>query len=523
MKNIVFSILSILFLWSCYDDQSTLPTIHYPSVVVDRTGEPTYLISSVGEEFTYEPRLGRLVGKDTIPLSEEELKEYIFQWEMTRISSGYDTIKELVGNERILKTTIVSQPTSGQYNYYTLLLQMVQKNTGITNLFSWRIKVLATYDLGLLVAETSDENTSDISLIMSRTYNQNLLTYNDDTVHHNIFSKANDGNIEGLVSSLSSVFVANTYTDVSVVVPGKKLVRMNPITMKITDQNLECFFYTPKVFNPQRIFDGTGNRVMLINNGKVQYFEARYTSKFSMDMDHGYDLSEVYVGSTGYVDGIFFDKKESKFVQFSVNKGVTSDLGTVTPGPFDPNKLEGITCIYGDVMETSNLIRWLVKKDGHYYVYEMDKVKYNAKMIYDLSDCPDVDKSPCYAFSVNSNEFFYAVNNILYAVPLGENKPTRVISYDQIPQTEKITHLLVHKGTSGQTTWDEKIDPNTGQLVPNWRRSRYTVISAVTYDGKEGRVYTLPLQYTGSGGIAPKKYVNCYDKFGRITAIALRR
>ena len=522
MKNIILSLLAILFLLSCYDDKSELPSIALPSIVANRTGETEYLMASVGEEFTYTPKLGRLVGKDTIPLAESEWQDYSYQWSMTLISNGYDTTRQVIGNDRILKATIVTEPTSGQYTYYTLILQVVHRESGVTQNLSWKIKVLATYDLGLLVAETSDEVNSDISLIMSRTYNQNLLTYEDDTVHHKIFSKANGMPIGGVITSLSSVNAPNVYTDVSALVAGKTLVRMNPITMKVTDQDQECFFYTPKAFNPQLIFDGTGNKVMLLNNGKVQYFEARYTSKFSVDIDSEYDLDDVYVGSTGYIDALFFDKKAEKFVQFSVNSGQVSDLGAVPTGVFDPNNLKGVECVFGDVM-SGNIARWLVKKEGRYFVYEMDKVKFTGMKIYDLENCPDIDKSPCYAFSISDNEFFYAVGNILYAVPLGGDKPTRLISYDQFPQNEKITHLLIHKGTSGQTTWDEKIDAATGQSVPNWRRSRYTVISVVTYDGKEGRVYTLPIQYAGSGGIAPKQYVNCYDKFGRITAIALRR
>lgn len=521
MKKIYFSFLALILLLSCYDDKSTLPSVEYPSVVAYKTGETDYLLSSVGEEFTYTPRLGRMVNRDTVMLTDDELQDYSYRWSMTIVSDGYDTTSLVISNERILKKVIDAPPTSGQYSYYTLLLQVTHKASGVVRNLPWRIKVLATYDLGLLVAETSDEIQTDISLIMSRTYNQNLLTYAEDTVHRRIFSKANGGAIDGVVSSVSAVNQANIYTDITALVPGKSITRMNPITMKVVDQNLECFFYTPKVFNPQLVFDGAGSKVLLLNNGKVQYFEARLTNKFSVDIDSPYELDNVYVGSTGYIDGLFFDKKAEKLVQFSTNKGKVLDLGTVAAGPFDPNNLKGVKCLFGDVMSGDDA-RWVVKKDGGYYVYEMDKIKFNGKKIYDLSDCPDVDKSSCYAFSISKTVLFYAVNNILYSVPLGGDRPTRLVAYEGIPASEKITHLLIHKGTSGQTTWSETVN-TAGQEVPYWRRSRYTVITAVTYDGKESRVYTLPIQYEDSGVIAPERYVRCYDKFGRITAIALRK
>ena len=521
MRNIFFSLLAICLFVACYDDESTLPVIEYPSVVANKSGEPQFLVTSYGAEFTYEPRLCRMVGRDTVPLTTDEFKDYSYEWEITLLSDGNDTTRQILSNERILKTTIQSLPTtSSQFSYYNLTLHVTHIASQVKKNLLWKVKVLGAYGTGLLVAETRDGKKSDLSIVMSRTYNNDIQDYESDVVHHNAYSRNNDNTqIDGVVSALTYVTDRKSYSDIMALVEGKSLVRIDPVSMKLMNRDMECFYYAPKVFYPEVIFE-SWNRIVLINNGLVQYYEARYGNKFSVDMESRYNLAKAYVGKLGYVDAIFFDKNAEKFVQFSVRNKEVMDLGPVEAGKFDPNDMKGFECIYGGV-GNDNTARWLMKKEGHYYVYEMDQVSYKGLNVYDLENCPDIGKSPCFAFSESNPEFYYSVDNVLYVVPLSGDKPTRLTSYDKFGTNEKITHLLFHTG-DGYTTWSEETDPATGKTKPFWRSSANNVMTVVTYDGKEGRVYTLPIQYGGSGGIAPDKYVRCYDKFGEITGIGMR-
>ena len=67
------------------------------------------------------------------------------------------------------------------------------------------------------------------------------------------------------------------------------------------------------------------------------------------------------------------------------------------------------------------------------------------------------------------------------------------------------------------------MNTETGEVDYTWQNAKDRVICAATWDDKEGRVYTLPIQYAGVGGIADKAFVNCYDNFKRITKIAPRK
>ena len=181
MKNILFTILTICLVWACYDDKSTLPTVEYPTISVNRSGESQYLTVSYGEEFIYEPRLYWLDGKDTIYLSEDTYDDYDYEWDLSVLSTGTDTMKQIISRERILKAVINSTPTTSGYSYYTLTLHVTHRASGVVKNLIWEMKVLSVYGGGLLVAETSDETNSDISLIMSRTFNTNLVDYDTAT------------------------------------------------------------------------------------------------------------------------------------------------------------------------------------------------------------------------------------------------------------------------------------------------------------------------------------------------------
>ena len=525
MKNILFTILTICLVWACYDDKSTLPTVEYPTISVNRSGESQYLTVSYGEEFIYEPRLYWLDGKDTIYLSEDTYDDYDYEWDLSVLSTGTDTTRQIVSHERILKTVINSTPTIGDYSYYTLTLHVTHKASGVVKNLIWEMRVLGVYGAGLMVAETEDGVNSDLSLIMSCTFNRDLEDYTADTVHHNIYSKHNNTLINGVVSKLTYVD-GDAYSGITALVKNESLIRIDPITLEEQDRDLELFYYTPQVFNPQMIFTAYSTNV-LINNGGCQYYNASLANKYSVDVESPYELSEAYAsGAMNWVSALLFDTKGGKFVYLPYPAADIEELLLIVPGVFDPRDMQGFECIYGESVDYT-LTKWLMKKGSQYYIYEVDcnvdddrNRTFQGMAIYDLGNCPSIERSTCFAFSIN-NEFFYAVDNVLYVVPLTTSKPSCLVSYDKLAANEQITHIQLYRGT-GQTAWSEELDSETGEMVPYWRTSKNNVICIATYDGTEGRVYTLPIQYSGTGGIAEDKYIRCYGGFAKITAIAPR-
>lgn len=524
MKNKMIKIgligLSLMTVFaSCYDDKSTLSSVEYPDVVADRTGEGRYLTATYGEQFEYAPKLGRMVGRDTIWLTENELNDFNYIWKMT-LAAGTDTTARVISHDRVLDIPMTSVPNAGSYDY-GLMLQVVHKISGVTKQLNWNVKVLGVYASGLLVAETKDEQTTDISLIMSRSYNNDIENYDKDVIYYDIYGKANDNNrLQGLVSSMAYLSSGANNEILTVLVKGKSLVQVDPVTMKEAGNDVALFYYPPATFNPQEVFTAQwGSYSVLINDGILHYYETRYGMKYSYTPEFDYDLSTVYIPLVASsCDALLFDKKGSKFVRFTgYGTNHVIELPVTTGGAFDPTNMQGIEPIYGDLGNNSTA-RCLMQKEGKYFIYEISKSGFVGNKIYDLSNCTDLDKAVCYAFSEAYGEFYYGVGNKLYVAILNTDVPVCRVAYDKFGPDEMVSHVLMHKG-DGATTWGEKPDG-----TPLWRDSENNLLSVATYNDKtkEGKIYSLPIQYGGDGGIAADKYVHTYDKFGRITAIATK-
>lgn len=524
MKNRMIKIgfvglLLMTVLFSCYDDESTLPSVEYPDIVVARKDEGSYLTATYSEPFRYEPKLGRLVGRDTLWLTENEFNDFDYIWKMTLVA-GTDTTTQVLSHERVLEVDMLAAPNAGYYNY-GLMLQVIHRVSGVTKQLNWEIKVLGVYASGLLVADTKDEQSTDISLIMSCSYNYDLESYEEDVTYYDIYSKANDGNkLGGCVSSMAYLSSGGPGEVLTLLVKGQSLVQVDPITMKETGRDMDLFYYHPATFNPQEVFTAQwGSYSVLINDGILHFYETRYGMKYSYTPEFEYNLSTVYIPLVASsCDALLFDKTASKFIRFTgYGASHVIELPATTGGAFDPTNLPGVEPLYGDLGNNSTA-RCLMKKDNRYFIYEIANKNFSGNRIYDLSNCTDLDKATCYAFSEGYSEFYYGVGNKLYVAILNTDVPVCRVAYENFGSNEVVTHVLMHKG-EGQTTWGEKPDG-----TPLWRDSGNNLLSVATYNGHtgEGKIYTLPIQYGGDGGIAADKYVNTYGPFGRIVAITTR-
>lgn len=509
-------ILLLMVVSSCYEDESTLPAVEYPDIVADRSNEGSYLTAVYGEQFLYEPKLGRLDGRDTLWLTTENYDDFNYSWKIT-LAAGTDTAARVISQERVLDVVMTSVPNTGSYNY-ALMLQVMHKLSGVTKQLNWNVKVLGAYSSGLLVADTKDGQTSDISLIMSRCYNDDIDDYSKDVTRYDIYSKANNNKIEGNVSTLSYLsYYGNA--SITALIKGKSLIQVDPTTMMEQGRDFDLFFYRPEVYNPQEVFSAVwGSYGVLINGGLVHYYQTYYGMKYSYTPESEYNISEVYIPLVASsCDALLFDKRNSKFMRFTSRGNAHIIDLPASDGVFDPTNMQNLEPVYGDVANNSTA-RCLMKKGDDYFIYEIASRDFSGSKIYDMSNCVGLDKATCYAFSEANDEFYYGIGEKLYVAILNTDKPSFHVAYENFGENEKVTHVLMHKG-DGATTWGEKADG-----TPLWRDSGNNLLSVATYNEStgEGKIYALPIQYGGDGGIAADKYIRVFDRFGQITAIATK-
>ena len=555
-KPLMLICTAALLLTSCYDDLSTGSSIEIPRIV---------LLNSTGtlrfdylEEVDYRPELAfRKEGVADVPFRESDYDAYNYVWRLTNTTGTMDTSRTTIAEGSALKTTIIAAPTGG--SPLNLALYMKHKETGMQYSFYWDVNVLGQFSAGYLVADTRDEQTSDISLIMSYQHNYDMWTGSsangwfplEDRIHRNIYSTTNLAPIEGIVSSLMySEYMYGGFAEIAAVVKGRSYTRMDLNSMKVMDRNEEVFHVPPVPFNPQMAFSLAYNMFMLtvlINDGQpYTYVSSENDGKYMRlaEDDNPYEIAEgVVVPIQVYTTArsLFFDQKGGKVICLNSATNVVPRRGfeelpePINVSVFDPRALSNFDCLYaGYFHATSSFHRsaWLLrdKSSGKPYVYELettgDRSPYNFQVqgleIFDMSNCTDLANATCYVTTYNYREFFYAVGNKIYVSILtsGVPAPNARVVFETTNPNEVITHMENYLSYGGAYTYWAYAD-NGGATRTTAKNNQLTIATYNPTTG-EGKVYALPRQYAGSGEFAEREFISEWGGFGRITAICQR-
>lgn len=527
------------------------------------------------EEVEFSPVFALGTGSGTVEFTEQDYDDYDYHWRITDFPTAQDTARTTIGTGRTLSTTINSLPASG----YNLALYMKHKRTGMQHNFYWGVTVNVEDGLlsaGLLVADTRDELTSDISLIRSYHYSANrwdnsgryewipgmfvaVWVTREDIILRDVYSRANSGPLDGLISSLFYTHSFNpsqsTWAEIGAVVKGRSYTRMEQLTMRVMDRDEQIFWAAPENFNPQMAFSLPRNSyqlAVLINDGRpYTYVPTEENGRFSALLDNGndYEIAEnivVPVSVFTTARSLFFDKKGGKIITLHSSNTIPrrgfEDLPAVAAGSvFDHNRLSNFDCLHASYFNTGTTNDpdhrsiWLLrdKTTGKLYIYELQTTEdrnndwvftVRGLNIFDMSNCAELENATCYTSTYNFREFYYAVGNKIYAsiLSLGVSQPTSKVVFETTDPNEVITHMEAKLNNVGWTYWNPPM-PAMGNTLQNIS-SQNNLITIATYNEAtgEGKVYAIPRQYQGSGEFAAREYVSEWGGFGRITAIALR-
>lgn len=178
-------LITSALLTGCYKDMSTLATNPIADLSLDTTGISKNLYVEYLDELVLEPKLQ----------SEEGLT---FKWELFATNDENNLKRELIGTDLKLRYTI-DKPQSN--TPYRLLLTITDtKHDNLESLYSWSVTVQGSILSGLLVAETSDGETTELSYIKDR--NVTVKYDREPKVFRQMLKATPTGPVKGLVNNL---------------------------------------------------------------------------------------------------------------------------------------------------------------------------------------------------------------------------------------------------------------------------------------------------------------------------------
>jgi hypothetical protein len=534
-------VCSLVAVFSCYDDKSTLATHLIDPVVIDTTGIKPAQYIGYQERLTMTPII--TVG------GESGGSRLLYEWTLAIFSKNNSEF-EVISTDKVLNE-VISRPIS--VAPYTLRLTVT--DTAHDNLqyqCSWSVYVQSSFLDGLLIADTKDGSNSDLTLVMN-----NRLTVNydkEEKVYRKILENANGVPFNKLMTSLTYELHGNAH------IPGSGVHQV----WAITDDG-DCVRFKTEDFS----VNGTTNDESIITYKpeglKFKSLLRAYQLFFAYTTQGFYSFMNTSVNSFGWHDATmagyvpsndifattssysvnnnhmaWLDKEKGRFFSYS---GSPIFGAAVNPyqanAVFDPNAMSGQTAIAAIMMEDGSIATFLLKDNstGDYAIYTLGQYR-PAEGVYDenwnwTETSPEqpasarnryfipaegkalLDKAVSVFFAQRENVLYVATGNAVYAILYGSGDQAIVSATPKYTTTGGETIAKAKLYQQGHHTNDNSTLTDIDPIITPLAWTNKAIILTTRKGDFEGKVYVMPISQPGIGTLDPSGAL-AYDGFGRV-------
>lgn len=520
-KTIIYLTLffSILFT-SCLKDETNLDLKEVSIILIDTTGIDQFFNLYQLDSLKISP--GVTIGGSS------DLSTLKYKWTM----NAYGGYERVVGTSKNLECKITEAPTSASYK---LIFTFTDTITNLKNFFSWDVTVSSVFSHGLIVADTKDNVTSDLNLIMAFNFNYSIRD-DEPRVYREVYSLSNGGSkINGVVKGLSymSYYGQSKYITV---LTDNSVLKIDPISYRLELIDNELFLLPPNSIKPSMVqsVQVVNHREYIVNDGRVHHrysSTVQYGYPYMLDVN-GYRCEKMCAlqrpSSTG---GIIYDEKYNRFLMLpsltSSSDPLVSfpQIDNSNPAPaFDPRDIGNKTCLNLEEGQNKRIVAVMKDRDlEQYFVYQIsDVARKSGKMgysVHNISSNPDIQNSQFYTNSTSENVLFYATDTKIYSSTLMVDGTSRSNLRYTTASGEKITGMKIHimNGFMYLPSSTAPEDYDSKRMFQSV--NRLVIISTYNETTKEGKIVTIPIEVLGVGGlVSDPAYIRTFSGFGKITS-----
>lgn len=528
-KFAIFILFICGLLAACYEDDSNLEIKEINPLVIDLGGTSPSISVFLLDTLEIAPIVYK-VGVEDADLS--------YKWEI----SGNDIVPQVLDTTMILKA-VISVPEKS--DAYTLLLTVTDNTTGLQNYEEFKVTVSAVLSQGLLVADTKDEQHSDLNLIVSANFRGgayfNQFNEKNTKTLTSVYSQCNAGQlINGLVTQMLAPGDGRESERTLTVITDREMLRMDPHDYLLQGKNNDYFYvHVPEDrFKPEWMtYEDTQYHEMMMVDGVVYIRDTRWgnlnygapleTSDYSeYEVHMGYGYSDVAYPNYRYV--YFYDEKNDRFLETQdytnllVNSKCQTNLGkqkAIYMGEGD----KGLMYTVFQSPESGNLLLYTFQPGNAYYGTD-----YETRTTYHLNACTDIKNARKFQSSSSENVLYYATGRKIYAVLLTEENPGAHECFDVQDLAplgndnladEEITSILIWKKANQGTIKIKDSDGGEGSTKIS-AQNRMMVVTLWNKTTGKGKIVTMPIMNQGAGVLEKDTgFWKEYSGFGRILSI----
>lgn len=528
----------------CYEDKSTYATDLIPDIVLTDT-ETTAIYTGYLEQIDFAPELTQ--GGKVL----EDNDNYTYTWELNEVPD--ENQFQTISTERELHVTV---PNGISTTPYLLKLTVKDTENDLEYLFWWDLYIQSAFLDGLVISDTKDGATSDLTLVLNQKLTTNYAGKEEKIFRNILASGSSAAAYPGLLRSLTPMLFGYIYSNPKHYLwatdQNGELVRFNCEDYSVASGG-DVLLYASEGQKFYKLF-GTGNNnssqtlmVAMSNAGNyciqcvsTEVFSWPNTAMNASSMKNGICASRSYSANNECV-AAWLDEKTNKLIVADPYFAGYLIYHTITgSGAYDADNLGDQQVIAAGMTYTENIPALLLKdnagtyaiytitphqaEEGYYtdpdnwegWVVTSPEIPYGprARIEIPAEGKALLDQATGTAFCTMQAILYVATADGIYAIDFASGKAV-VSDVKFTPDAgEKITSVKLYQ--QGQYQYSSNMcgdGENQYRELLDW--TNYAVIVTTQKSDTEGCVYVVPMTQIGTGNLDKAQALK-YDGFGKI-------
>ena len=528
----------------CYEDKSTYATDQIPDIVLTDT-ETTAIYTGYLEQIDFAPELTQ--GGKVL----EDNDNYTYTWELNEVPD--ENQFQTISTERELHVTV---PNGISTTPYLLKLTVKDQENDLEYLFWWDLYIQSAFLDGLVISDTKDGATSDLTLVLNQKLTTNYAGKEEKIFRNILASGSSAAAYPGLLRSLTPMLFGYIYSKPKHYLwatdQNGELVRFNCEDYSVASGG-DVLLYASEGQKFYKLF-GTGNNnssqtlmIAMSNAGNyciqcvsTEVFSWPNTAMNASSMKNGICASRSYSANNECV-AAWLDEKTNKLIVADPYFAGYLIYHTITgSGAYDADNLGDQQVIAAGMTYTENIPALLLKdnagtyaiytitphqaEEGYYtdpdnwegWVVTSPEIPYGprARIEIPAEGKALLDQATGTAFCTMQAILYVATADGIYAIDFTSGKAV-VSDVKFTPDAgEKITSVKLYQ--QGQYQYSSNMcgdGENQYRELLDW--TNYAVIVTTQKSDTEGCVYVVPMTQIGTGNLDKAQALK-YDGFGKI-------
>lgn len=521
-KNIILYLsflLSVTFS-SCYKDTSTLAENLIEKVVLDTTGIQKELYVGSQDVLTLTPKI-----------KQGNRESLTFEWSISEeVKTEKNTKMKPIGDQLELRYEIERPIASIPY-----MLQLTitdRKHGNLQYFYTWDLNVQSTFITGLIIADTKDGITSNLTYVKNKDLSTN---YDKEEVIYRNILKADSVLINGLVSSLNYTSLGRFYrphvSQLWVTTTEGKVIRYDTGDFSVNGHSdkANLILYKPENFKFNFFVKGGDFFFANTNYGNYSLTTERVNTFSTPDPIIGKaQFNNNVVAGTPHSNAkhyntVWLEESTGAFTAYTETKNFSFALaGFTKTSAFDPNTLNDKIALTGEISQDNSIANFLLKdkKTNTYGIFQLDlgqsqpHIQGSAKGMFSipLSFKDKMDAAVSYFFSKTENLLYVATQTEIYTISfgLGDEAIVNTTPIYVLPANEQMKKSKLFL----QGQYAARANDIAAKLTPELPLNLKALIVVSQRTDNQGVVHILPL--VNNGTKVNEKAGHTYDGFGKV-------